>query len=217
MCEKGYYLKQGKCSVKGSVAIYLKFLIEIRNETEHRSTNRIEGALGAKLQSCALNFNNLLNIAFGARYGIQKHLPLALHFVWFGAEHRTALKKASSLPKNLETVIEYFFEDRLTDVQIKDPAYRMSNGFVPMAAKKLVAVEMVVQIISRASTGAGETSKIIFKGVNKNCYTPRKIIKEVKAAGLPSFRVHHPTQLWQAGNAKKVAKGFGCLGDCSDT
>src|SRR5690606_26706574 len=54
--ELGHCLKQGKCPAKGGVAKNLEFLIEIRHEIEHRSTSRIDDALGAKLQACALNF-----------------------------------------------------------------------------------------------------------------------------------------------------------------
>lgn len=65
--ELGQCLKQPKCPMKGGVARNLEFLIEIRHEIEHRSTNRIDDALGAKLQSCALNFNGLLKKEFGAQ------------------------------------------------------------------------------------------------------------------------------------------------------
>ena len=76
-----YCLKNSKCPAKGGVARNLNFLIEIRNEIEHRSTNRIDDSLGAKLQSCALNFNDLIKHEFGDHYGLEKRLPLALQFL----------------------------------------------------------------------------------------------------------------------------------------
>jgi hypothetical protein len=65
---------------------------------------------------------------------LEKRLPLALQFVSFGAEQRAALKKASGLPKHIEAAIGAF-EHGLTDEEMKDPAYRISYGFVPMVAK----------------------------------------------------------------------------------
>ncbi|MGY4748281.1 DUF3644 domain-containing protein [Pannonibacter sp. Q-1] len=210
--ELGHCLKQGKCPVKGGIVRNLQFLIEIRHEIEHRSTNRIDDALGAKLQSCALNFNEFLKGEFGNQYGLEKRLPLALQFVSFGAEQRTAFKKASGLPKHIEATIDAF-EHGLTDEQIKDPAYRMSYGFIPVAAKKPGAADVAVQIVSAGSDDAAEIERIIFKDVNKSRYIPSKVVEKVKSAGYPRFRLYHHTKLWQEMDAKSQAKGYGCIGD----
>lgn len=214
--DLGHCLRQGKCPAKSGVAKNLEFLIEIRHEIEHRSTSRIDDALGAKLQSCALNFNELLKNGFGVQYGLEKRLPIALQFVSFGSEQRSALKKASGLPKNLEAAIDAF-EHGLDEEQMKDPAYRMSYGFVPMAAKKPGAADVAVQIVSPGSAEAGEIEKIIFKEVNKNRYLPSKVVEKVQAAGFPKFRLHEHTLLWKARDAKKEGKGFGCPGDAPGT
>lgn len=210
--ELGHCLKQGKCPARDGVATNLEFLLEIRHEIEHRSTSRIDDALGAKLQSCALNFNDLMKREFGVQYGLEKRLPLALQFVSFGSEQRTALKKASGLPKHIEAAIDAF-EHGLTEEQMKDPAYRMSYGFVPMAAKKSGAADAAVQIVSPGSDEAGAIEKIIFKEVNKDRYPPGKVVEKVRAAGFPKFRMHDHTQLWKSLDARKDGKGFGCVGD----
>ncbi|WP_112309340.1 DUF3644 domain-containing protein [Pseudogemmobacter bohemicus] len=210
--ELGHCLKQPKCPVKGGAAKNLEFLIEIRHEIEHRSTNRIDDALGAKLQSCALNFNDMLKKEFGAQYGLEKRLPLALQFVSFGAEQRAALKKAFGLPKHVEAAIDAF-EHGLTEEEMKDPAYRISYGFVPMVAKKPGAADTAVHIVSSGSDEAGEISKIILKEVNKDRYPPKKVVEKIQAADFPKFRTHDHTQLWKRLDAKNPGKGFGCVGD----
>lgn len=210
--ELGHCLKQGKCPAKDGVARNLQFLIEIRHEIEHRSTNRIDDALGAKLQSCALNFNELLKREFGVQYGLEKRLPLALQFVSFGAEQRSALKKASGLPKHIEAAIDAF-EHGLSDDQIKDPAYRMSYGFIPVAAKKPGAADTAVQIVSPGSDEAAEIEKIILKEVHKVRYPPSKVVEKVQAAGFPNFSMHDHTKLWKSLDARKEGKGYGCIGD----
>ncbi len=209
-------LKQGKCPAKGGVSKNLEFLLEIRHEIEHRSTSRIDDALGAKLQSCALNFNDLMKSEFGAQYGLERRLPIALQFVSFGAEQRSALKKAAGLPKNLEAAIDAF-EHGLTEEQIKDPAYRMTYGFVPIAAKRPGAADLAVQIVPPGSPEADEIEKVIFKEVHKHRFTPSKVVAKVQAAGFPKFMLKDHTELWKAKDAKVEAKGFGCPGDYKDS
>jgi hypothetical protein len=80
-----------------------------------------------------------------------------------------ALKNASGLPKHIEAAIDAF-EHGLTDEEMKDPAYRISYGFVPMVAKKPGAADTAVHIVSGGSDEAGEISKIILKEVNKDRY-----------------------------------------------
>ncbi|MDP3341200.1 DUF3644 domain-containing protein [Frigidibacter sp.] len=210
--ELGHCLKQAKCPLTEGARTNLEFLIEIRHEIEHRSTSRIDDALGAKLQSCALNFNEAMKKEFGIQYGLERRLPLALQFVSFGSEQRSALKKASGLPKHVEAVIDAF-EHGLTEEQLKDPAYRMTYGFVPMTAKKAGAADVAVQIVSSGSAEAGEIEKIILKEVNKNRYPPAKVVQKVQEAGFPKFSLHHHTQLWKTLDARKEGKGYGCVGD----
>lgn len=210
--DLGHCLRQPKCPVKGGAARNLEFLIEIRHEIEHRSTNRIDDALGAKLQSCALNFNDLLKKEFGVQYGLEKRLPLALQFVSFGTEQRAVLKKASGLPKHIEAAIDAF-EHGLTEEEMKDPAYRISYGFVPIVAKNPGAADTAVHIVSGGSDEAGEIGKIIFKEVNKDRYPPNKVVEKIQAAGFTKFRLHDHTQLWKRLDAKNPGKGFGCVGD----
>lgn len=143
---------------------------------------------------------------------MEKRLPLALQFVSFGAEQRAALKKASGLPKHIEAAIDAF-EHGLTDEEMKDPAYRISYGFVPMVAKKPGAADTAVHIVSGGSDEAGEISKVILKEVNKDRYPPNKVVEKMQAAGFPKFRMHDHTQLWKQLDAKNPGKGFGCIGD----
>lgn len=214
--DLGHCLKQGKCTAKDGIAKNLEFLIEIRHEIEHRTTSRIDDALGAKLQSCALNFNDLLKKEFGAQYGLEKRLPIALQFVSFGTEQISALKKASGLPKSLETTIDAF-ENGLTDEQMKDPAYRMSYGFVPMSAKRPGAADEAVLIVPAGSDEANEAAKIILKEVNKTRFPPRKVVEKVNAAGFPNFKMRDHTALWQGLDGKNPGKGYGCQGDYKGT
>ncbi|WP_116600003.1 DUF3644 domain-containing protein [Primorskyibacter marinus] len=84
--ELGHCLRQGKCPAKGGVAKNLQFLIEIRHEIEHRSTSRIDDALGAKLRMrrlrpiefpLARSRDVLKRIPFGSSSGTTRRGPYA--------------------------------------------------------------------------------------------------------------------------------------------
>lgn len=211
--ELGHCLRQGKCPAKGGVAKNLEFLLEIRHEIEHRSTSRIDDALGAKLQACCINFNALLKAEFGAQYGLEKRLPIALQFVSFGADQRTILKKASSLPNHVSSCIESF-EKALTSEQMDDPAYRMKVAFVPVAAKRPGAADAAIEFVAAGSGDAEEVEKIIFKEVNQKRYLATEIVAKVQASGYPKFTTNSHTTLWRSLDAKGAGnRGYGCAGD----
>ena len=50
--ELGQCLKHAQCPVEQGAKDNLTFLIELRHEIEHRSTNRIDDEVSAKLQAC---------------------------------------------------------------------------------------------------------------------------------------------------------------------
>ncbi len=211
--ELGHCLKQGKCPAKGGIARNLEFLLELRHEIEHRSTNRIDDAIGAKLQACCINFNKLMKKEFGAQYGLEKRLPIALQFVAFGADQRSLLKKASDLPKHVSSMIDEF-EKELTEEQIDDPAYRMKVAFVPIAAKKPGAADSAIEFVAADSEEADEIGKVIFKEVSKKRYPPSEVVKRVMAAGFPKFKMQDHTVFWKNLDAKgKGNKGYGTVGD----
>ena len=210
--ELGKCLKHPRCPVKGGSLKNLEFLIDIRHEVEHRMTNRIDDAIGAKLQACALNFNNLLKREFGSDLGLERRLPLALQFATFDRDQRFALKAASGLPPNVEAAIDAF-EHGLTEDEVRDPAYRISYGFVPMVGKRAGAADFAVQIVPSGSPEAADIEKIILKEVHRERYPPSKVVQKVQRSGFPKFETKHHIQLWKERDAKNPAKGYGCQGD----
>jgi len=214
--ELGKCLKHAKCPVPVGGVKNLEMLLELRHEIEHRSTNRIDDALGAKLQACAINFNTVLKSEFGAQHGLEKRLPIALQFVAFGADQRTILKRASDLPVHVAGVIDAF-EHGLTEDQLKDPAYRFKVGFLPVATKKPGTADAAVEIVSPGSEDAAEIERIIFKDRDRNRYPTKKVIEMVQARGFPSFKQQHHTKLFKQLDAKNPGKGFGKKGDYKGT
>jgi hypothetical protein len=96
--ELGKCLRHARCPIPKGAVRNLNFLMSLRHGIEHRSTTRIDDAVSAKRQACCINFNEALKKLFGAQYGLEKRLPIALQFVTFDSDQRSILKKASSCP-----------------------------------------------------------------------------------------------------------------------
>ena len=65
--ELGRCLRHARCPVPKGAVINLDFLLGLRHEIEHRSTNRIDDAVSAKLQACCINFNDAIKASFGVQ------------------------------------------------------------------------------------------------------------------------------------------------------
>src|SRR6266481_900410 len=79
--ELGKCLRHTRCPLPKGAITNLEFLLELRHEIEHRSTNRIDDAVSAKLQASCINFNDSIKSIFGPQFGLERRLPIALQFV----------------------------------------------------------------------------------------------------------------------------------------
>ncbi|OCP03950.1 hypothetical protein BC374_26465 [Ensifer sp. LC13] len=204
-------LDTGKCPLPEGVKTNLRFLIGLRNEIEHQSTSRIDDAVGAELQACCVNFNDALKQHFGHQFGLEKRLPIALQFVSFGMDQRTALKKASSLPPHVSSFISAF-EHGLTDEQVKDPTFRLKVAFIPIAAKKAAGADQAIVMVPPGSELADKV-EVVFKEVNRTRYIRQEILEKVAEAGFPKFGPGAHTKLMNELDAKNPSRGYGCVGD----
>ena len=213
--ELGKCLRYSPCPVPSGAVKNLDFIIEIRHEIEHRSTNRIENALSAKLQACCLNFNDFIKTQFGPQYGLERRLSIALQFVTFAADQRAALKKASNLPEHIETFIDAF-EHGLTKAEYVDPAYRYRVAFVPIITNRKSSADTAVEFVKSDSDEGQEISRILLKEVDKHRYTTTQVLKIMRGEGFVKFNQQAHTALWKKLNAKNIP-GFGRQGDYSKT
>jgi hypothetical protein len=213
--ELGKCLRHARCPLPSGVKLNLDFLLELRHEIEHRTTNRIDDAVSAKLQACCINFNNAIKTHFGPQYGLERRLPIALQFVTFSADQRAALKKASSLPPHIETMMDAFHQ-KLTAEEQADPAFAFRVAFVPKVGKRASAADVAVEFVKADSEEAREISRVLLKEVDRRRYTASDVVKMMNSEGYPRFNQHHHTQLWKTLDAKKSPE-FGRAGDYSGT
>jgi hypothetical protein len=209
-------LRHARCPVSEGTKKNLEFLLEIRHEIEHRSTNRIDDAIGGELQACCINFNDALKSLFGPQYGLEKRLPIALQFVSFGDDQRARLKRASDLPAHVATFISAF-EHGLTNEQLADPAFRYRVAFVPITSNRASGADRAIEFIRTGSADAEAVNQVLLKEVNKKRHTATQVMDAAKKAGFRNFRISDHTALWKKLDAKDPTKGYGCQGDYKNT
>ncbi len=207
--ELSQCLKHQKCPVEKGEIDNLKFLLELRHEIEHRSTERIDDNISAKLQACCINFNDVIKKEFGARYALEKRLPIALQFVTFGPDQRAILKKAGGLPRHIETMMRDF-ESKLTQEQKEDPRYAFPVFMVPKFANRAPGADLAVGLVPPGSDVA-EKFVMAIKEVEKKKFLPGEIVRTMKKEDFNRFTMHCHTKLWNKLGAKDPAKGYGAI------
>jgi hypothetical protein len=201
--ELSHCLKHARCPVERGAKDNLAFLLELRHEIEHRSTNRIDDAVSAKLQACCINFNDAIKSLFGAQYALERRLPIALQFVTFSPDQRALLKKASTLPRHIETMMDAF-EQRLTPEQQADPRFAFRVFMVHKIANRAPGADLAVELVPPGSDIA-EKFNLALKEVEKRKYVPKEIVRTVRAEGWNLFSMDSHTKLWQRLAAKDAS------------
>lgn len=208
--ELGQCLRHAKCPLEKGVRDNLEFLLEIRHEIEHRSTDRIDEAISAKLQACCINFNDAMKAHFGEQYALERRLSVALQFVTFGPDHLAILKKAPSLPANIEAVLSNY-DRKLTPEQQADPRFAFRVYMIGRTAKRAPGADIAVELIQPDSPLADQVNRILLKETEKRKYLPSQIVSAMRDEGFDKFTMHKHTELWKQLDAKVPDKGFGVV------
>ncbi len=185
--ELGKCLQHENCPLPKGTVTNLDFLTELRHEIEHRSTNRIDDAVSAKLQACCINFNDAIKSLFGPQYGLEKRLPIALQFVTFSSDQRSVLKQASGLSPHVETMMEKFHQG-LTPEEQADPRFAYRVAFVPKVGNRASSADLAVEFVKADSEDAEAINRVLLKEVDKRRYTPKQ--------SLPTDAGRRPSQIW---------------------
>lgn len=202
-------LKHDKCPVDRGIINNLTFLLELRHEIEHRSTNRIDDSVPAKLQACCINFNDAIRKLFGPQYGLERRLPIALQFVSFSPDQQAILKKSAGLSRNVETMMGAF-ENNLTEEQKNDPRYAFRVFMIHKTANRAPGADLAVELI-RPGSDVAEKFTMALKEVEKKKFLPTDIVKAMQSEGFIQFTMNCHTKLWKHLKAKEPAKGYGAV------
>ncbi|MER9410651.1 DUF3644 domain-containing protein [Mesorhizobium sp. M0589] len=207
--ELGNCLKHTLCPVKMGAKDNLEFLIELRNEIEHRSTSRIDDTVSAKLQACCINFNDAIKEFFGDQFALERRLPIALQFVTFSPDQRAILKKAGDLPRHIETAMDEF-ERHLTAEQRADPRFAFRVFMIHKTANRAPGADLAVELVPPGSELDAKLN-VVLKEVDKKKYLPSEVVRAMQAEGWNGFTQDSHTQLWKKLDAKNPAKGYGAV------
>jgi hypothetical protein len=206
--ELGFCLEQAACPLDEPTKANLRFLIEIRHEIEHQMTRRIDDAISAKLQACCLNFNRVLKDLFGAEYGLDSELGVALQFAGIERDQRDLLLKEMELPPNL-LAAHTAYEDSLTDELVRDPRYAYRVAYIERSVNSKGMADQVIEFIRPESAEGQEIARLLVKETERRKFKPKDIVALMRGEGHRAFSIHAHQLLWQAEDAKNPAKGFG--------
>jgi hypothetical protein len=206
-------LEHPECPLDKHTKNNLLFLITIRHEIEHQMTSRIDDALSAKLQACALNFNRVLRQFFGDGSGIEAELPTAIQFATFSLDQQKTLIHEKDIPANI-LAAQTAFENGLSADDYNHERYAFRIALVQKTVSNKGSADQVVEFV-RAGTQEGDAiNRVLMKEVEKQKYKPAQIVKIMQAEGFTKFKVHHHSTLWKTMKAQEPKKGFGVkLGD----
>jgi hypothetical protein len=204
--ELAQCIKHAKCPLAKGMKDNIDFLIDLRNEIEHRSTSRIDEAIGTQLQACCINFNEVIKTVFGAQYGLERRLPIALQFMTFSSDQRAVLKRAANLPRNIETMMASFAE-RMTPEEQLDPHFAFRVNFMPILANRSTGADEIIEFSKATPEEAGAIAFI--KEVERRKFRPGQIVKIMQKEGYRRFIMQSHTDLWQSLNARDPKLGFG--------
>ena len=208
-------LKQEPCPLPTGVVRNLEFLLDLRNEIEHKSTSRIDEAIISYLQACCLNFNKALKKLFGDRCAIESQVPIALQLTSFGSEQRGQLKNAQDLPPNLESFIKRSQKD-LTEQDLDDPSYQYRVSFVRMQKNRSTGADEVILFVKPESEDEDST-QVYIRQIQENRYPAGEVRRKMIEKGFTNFSISAHTKLWQSLDGKNPAKKWGRKGDYPKT
>jgi hypothetical protein len=135
----------------------------------------------------------------------------ALPGVTFGGPDQLAvLKKASTLPRHIEIMMENF-DKHLTPEELADPRFRFQVAFVQRTANRPSSADQAIEFVVAGTEEAKEIDRILLKEVEKKKYLPNEIVKIMKTEGFRKFNMHQHTLLWKKLDAKKKEKGYGAV------
>ena len=189
----------------------LRFLIGLRHEIEHQMTRSLDGYLSGRYQACALNYNDYIKKLFGKRYGLDSHLTYSIQFVELSEEQVAGPKPQASIPERLKAYVAEF-DAALTHDEYNSPRFSYRLLFKKKLVNRPGQADRVVEFIDPKSELAKTIDKEYWvkKEVERQKYTPKHVVDEVKNAGFPKFRVQHDhVNMWKSEGAKDPNKGYG--------
>lgn len=199
-------LRVAECPLPVAVKQNLRYLIEIRNEIEHRLSDNVDRYLEPKLQSCALNFDFWLCEWFGEACSIAHDLAFALQFAEISFRSQATPELGRGMPKVIESV-NALIEDAMSPEDYADLRYSYRVYVVPRTINNSKKADQAVVFAK-----PGSDVEMAIREIERPKYTATEIVEIMRKEGYQDFSVQGKNgfvSIWQMMDAKKPGKGFG--------
>jgi hypothetical protein len=201
-------LNYDRCPLDAATKKNLKFLIGIRHEIEHQMTNQIDEYFSAKLQACAINYNDYVSQLFGAKYSVSKELAITIQFAAINPTQQKQLASADKPTANVRAYIAEF-ENALTKDEYNNTRYAYRVLYSPISAKQKGQADSVIKFVRPDSPLAEENQRILIQEKEPVKFLPGEIVKQMQEEGFPKFKMSQHTGLWKKNDVKNPEKKYG--------
>jgi hypothetical protein len=155
-------LKHKIVKLSEAVKANVNFMIDLRNEIEHKANYAVSGDVFVRLQANCLNFNNVIKDWFGEVNCLDSIYPVALQFAKISLDQSKTLVN-SSATKEIDTFISKFEKGISPDI-LDSEEYQFTITFALINENKAKNAD-AVRFIVPGSEGYEETKNILIKRV----------------------------------------------------
>jgi hypothetical protein len=145
---------------------------------------------------------------FGAEYGLDRELGVALQFAGIAKNQRDLLLKDTDLPAHL-IAAHIAYEDGLPEDIIRDPKYAYRVAYVERSVNSRGKADQVIEFVRPESAEGREIARVLVKDSERKKYKPKDIIDILRREGHRRFNQHAHQLLWKAADGKNPIHQFG--------
>lgn len=180
----------------------LRYMILLRNEIEHRSSEDINEEVQSKLQANALNFVSFMRRNFGRKFDPSGDFSFAIQLQSLKMKHASLLKSSKGVSKAVSAV-NALVEKEMSSADYNDPDYAFRVYVVPKVVNNQKKSDQAVIF-----SPVGSNVEIAIKQVERPKYRLSEVAQLLKEDGMDSVTVQRCVDAWKAHDLKNPAKGL---------
>ncbi|MEM7779455.1 MAG: DUF3644 domain-containing protein [Pseudomonadota bacterium] len=200
--ELSHCIKQEICPLSEGAIRNLSYIIEVRNEVEHRSSESIDEDVQSKLQATALNFVGFCKEHFGDEYDFSADLAFTIQLNKLLLKSPNTVKGHTPVSKSIAAV-NALYDEQLTAAQYNDPDYAYRVYVVPKSVNNQSKADQAVTFAP-----PGSKVELALKNVERPKFLMKEVIPIVRNRGFPYFDRTQFINLFNKYDLKNPGKGF---------
>lgn len=180
----------------------LKYMILLRNEIEHRSSEDINDEVQSKLQANALNFVAFANTAFGRKFDLSRDFSFAIQLQAMKLKTVSLLKTAKGLSKSV-AFVNALVEKDMSSAEFNDPQYAFRVYVVPKVVNNEKKADQAVTF-----SPVGSNVEMAIKNVERPKYRLSEVLKLLQEDGIEGVTMQKCVEAWKSNDLKNPGKGL---------